>query len=289
MARKALGRGLDALIPDEGKKRRSAGGGEGGPGMCDVGLISPGRLQPRQEFDQETLAQLAESIKSQGVLQPLLVRPRPGGKYELIAGERRLLAAKLAGLSQVPVLVREVDDRAALEISLIENIQREDLDPLEEAGAYQRLMTEFEYTQEQVSRRVGKDRATVANILRLLNLPGPVKEELKSGRITAGHARAILMAGSEKAMLSLCRAAVDQGLSVRETESRARREKKSEGKGKIKEAAKAPVHLRDMEEKMLRALGTKVKITETNKGGKIEIRFFSKDELDRIYRHIVRG
>jgi len=294
MARKALGRGLDALIPAGSEPPEGEGRGEG---LINLALdkITAGNFQPRRGFEEAALRELAESIKSQGVLQPLLVRPRTGGGFELIAGERRFRAARLAGLSTVPALVREVDDRTALEFSLVENIQREDLDPIEQAEAYQRLLTDFDYTQEELSARVGKDRATVANLLRLLKLPEEVKDDLREGIITAGHARALLMAESPKQMLELHRAIVEQGISVREAEDRARggapakRRKARGGKAEPSspEVSRPDLHLRQAEESLIRALGTKVKVTQKGKGGRIEIQYFSAEEFNRIYRLLV--
>lgn len=291
MARKALGRGLDALIPS-GAGGGKKGGGDGGEGivLCDIDMVSPSPLQPRQEFEPGALKELAESIKTQGILQPLLVRPKSGGGWELIAGERRLRAARLAGISVVPAVVREADDKNALELSLVENLQREDLDPLDEALSYRRLMSEFGYTQEEVSKRVGKERATVGNILRLLNLPDDIQNDLRAKRISAGHARALLMAGAPSLMRTIRDAVVNDGISVREAEQRAQlgkpAKKKSAGKEKGKSAAGRDVHIHDMEENLLRALGTRVRIIGKGKGGKIEIRFYSADDLDRIYRRI---
>lgn len=290
MVRKALGRGLDALIPEPPE------GGDPGEGLFNLELdkITAGKFQPRRGFEEAALRELAESIKSQGVLQPLLVRPRAGGGFELIAGERRFRAARLAGLSTVPALVREVDDRTALEFSLVENIQREDLDPIEQAEAYQRLLTDFDYTQEELSARVGKDRATVANQLRLLKLPDEVKDDLRAGLITAGHARALLMAESPKQMLELHRAIVEQGISVREAEDRARggapakrRKSRGEKAEPPPEESRPDLHLRQAEESLIRALGTKVKVTKKGKGGRIEIQYFSAEEFNRIYRLLV--
>ncbi|MFO8057957.1 MAG: ParB/RepB/Spo0J family partition protein [bacterium] len=293
MARKkALGRGLDALIPGGGEG--PAGGEEGPPGGgdADQGIvyiklekINAGRFQPRSEFDEESLAELAESIKSQGILQPLLVRSRQDKGYELIAGERRLRAARQAGLEQIPAVVREVDDKTALELSLVENIQREDLDPLEEAEAYKKLITEFGYTQEALSERVGKERATVANLLRLLRLPQEIKEDLREGRISSGHARALLSAESETVMRKLRDQIVEKGISVRETEERARgKSDKSSKKSSGKKEKQQDVHLKKMEDALVRALGTKTRIVTKGKGGEIQIQFYSMDELDRIYR-----
>jgi len=294
MARKkALGKGLDALIPGgEGP----SGGDEGPPGggqsqgiiYCDVNKIRPGKFQPREDFDPASLAELAGSIKSQGILQPLLVRPRANGTYELIAGERRLRAAKEAGIEEAPVLVRDVDDKAALELSLVENIQREDLGPLEEAEAYRKLLTDFGYTQEALSERVGKDRATVANLLRLLRLPDDIKEDLRDGKISSGHARALLASESTDSMRKLRDEIVEKGISVRETEERARGKsaKSSKKSASRKKKQEEDVHVKQMEEALVRALGTKARIVLKGKGGELQIRFYSMDELDRIYRFL---
>lgn len=290
--KKALGRGLDALIPQAEKPAAapaSAPAGAAPDSTVDINLIQPSRFQPRTEFNPEALAELAASIKAQGVLQPLLVRPRVSGGYELIAGERRLRAAKLAGLARVPVVVREADDRTAFELALVENLQREDLDPLEEAEAYRRLLGDFGYTQEELSKKVGKDRATVANSLRLLNLSDEFKDDLREGRMTPGHARAIMMAGSETLMQAIRDAVVNQGISVREAERRAQSGSKKSGKTGGKSAAKPlDPNVRELEEQLVRELGTRVKIISSGKGGKLEISFFSGDDLDRIFRRIIR-
>ena len=286
--KKALGRGLDALIPQVEKPAAATAAPAAADSTVAIELISPSRFQPRKEFDPEALAELASSVKTQGILQPLLVRPRAAGGYELIAGERRLRAAKLAGLARVPVVVRDADDRTAFELALVENLQREDLDPLEEAEAYRRLLGDFGYTQEELSKKVGKDRATVANSLRLLNLSDEFKDDLREGRMTPGHARAILMAGSETLMQAIRDAVVGQGISVREAERRAQAGSKKAAKSPKGPARPADPNLRELEEQLVRDLGTKVKINCSGKGGKIEISFFSADDLDRIYRRITR-
>jgi ParB family chromosome partitioning protein len=287
MARKALGRGLDALIPASGADRPELAG----EGLVQIGIerISPSPFQPRKRFPEAAIRELADSIKAQGILQPLVVRPRAKGGYELIAGERRLKAAKAAGLLTVPALIRDVDDKSALELSLVENLQREDLGPVEEAEAYRRLLTEFGYTQEELSKRVGKDRATVANALRLLNLPDDIKDDLAEARITAGHARAILMAGTQARMKAIRDAVVNDGISVREAERLAKagggKSKKDRARGVT--APRGDVDIKAMEERLLRELGTRVRIIKSKKGGRIEIQFYTAEELDRIYRRIV--
>jgi ParB family chromosome partitioning protein len=287
MARKALGRGLDALIPAAGGERVE----QAGEGLVQIGIerISPSRFQPRKRFAEAAIRELSDSIKAQGILQPLVVRPRAKGGYELVAGERRLKAARAAGLLTVPALIRDVDDRGALELSLVENLQREDLGPVEEAEAYRRLLTEFGYTQEELSRRVGKDRATVANALRLLNLPDDIKDDLAESRITAGHARAILMAETQARMKAIRDAVVNDGISVREAERLAKagggKSKKDRARGTA--APRGDLDIKAMEERLLRELGTRVRIIKSKKGGRIEIQFYTAEELDRIYRRIV--
>ena len=292
MSRKALGRGLDALIPAGEKPAESAPllpAAPEGDRQVPIASIVPSRFQPRREFDEPALQELAESIKAQGILQPLLVRPRAGGGFELIAGERRLRAARLAGLTRVPVTVREADDKAAFEMALVENLQREDLDPMEEAEAYRLFLNEFGYTQEELSRRVGKERATVSNALRLLQLPEQFQEDLRAGRLTAGHARAILMAGAESLMRSIRDAVVKDGISVREAERRAQAGGKRAGKAaKPRPETVGDPNLVELRERLIRELGTKVRIVTAGKGGRIEISFFSGDDLDRLYRRIVR-
>lgn len=315
MARKkGLGRGLDALIPGgtasdaeapPGKTSPRQGGGpgdqadaaqadlkKGGLSEINIDKISAGKLQPRESFDPQKINELAESIESQGILQPLVVRPRASGGYELIAGERRLRAARQAGLDKVPAVVREIDDRGALELALVENLQREDLDPIEEAQAYRRLINEFEYTQEQLAKRVGKDRATISNLLRLLSLPEDIIEDVRESRISAGHARAILGAETEFMMRRIRDAAVDEGISVREAERMASGEKKKKKKGpgkrgKSSDIGERETYIREMEETLVRELGTKVEIARSGKGGRINVAFFSEEDLDRIYRRIV--
>jgi ParB family chromosome partitioning protein len=291
MARKGLGRGLDALIPPGGEPegRPPAPSAEGsGLFQCPVDKITVGRWQPRQKMDEARIAELADSIKTQGILAPLMVRPRVNGGYELIAGERRLRAARMLGLAAVPVVVREVDDRGALELALVENLQREDLDPIEEAAAYRRLMTEFDYTQAQLAERVGKARSTITNTMRLLSLPEDIIADVREGRLTAGHALALAGAGSEAQMRRIRDLVLHDGISVREAERLAAggREKKPSLRSKARKREKE-AHLREMEERLMRSLGTKVTIVRTRKGGQINAYFFSEEELDRLYRRLL--
>jgi len=274
--RKALGKGLSALIPDAEPQKE---GGRKDFFTLDVEEITPLRYQPRRDFDAEKIAELSASIKEKGIIQPLIVRESEDG-YELIAGERRLRAAIKAGLKQVPVVIKDVSDSEALQIALIENIQREDLNPIEEAMVYQRLINEFELTQDEMAQKVGKDRTTVTNSLRLLTLPEPVKEDLVRGLITTGHARALLSLPDSKSIIKARDIIIAKGMSVRETEALAKRTKEDERK--VEKDKVADPYLLDLEDELTRAIGTKVKISVRGKGGKIEIEYYSQEELERI-------
>jgi len=273
-ARQALGKGLGALIPEKGVPE---GEGKKALQQCGIEEVQPNPFQPRKAFSDEQLQELVDSIREKGILQPLLVRRKSDG-YELIAGERRWRAAQRAGLREIPILVRDVSDSEMLELSLIENIQRENLNPIEEAEAYKRLMEQFHLTQEEISKKVGKDRTTIANMVRLLRLPPEIKLSLAEGKITMGHARAFLsLDGVDKQKL-LWKRLLSGGLSVRQTESLVRRLR----------TRSSPTPRRSnpewsaLIEELQRALGTKVRIVGKRKRGKIEIDFFSPDELDRI-------
>jgi ParB family chromosome partitioning protein len=273
-ARQALGKGLGALIPEKGVPE---GEGKKALQQCGIEEVQPNPFQPRKTFSDEQLQELVDSIREKGILQPLLVRRKSDG-YELIAGERRWRAAQRAGLREIPILVRDVSDSEMLELSLIENIQRENLNPIEEAEAYKRLMEQFHLTQEEISKKVGKDRTTIANMVRLLRLPPEIKLSLAEGKITMGHARAFLsLDGVDKQKL-LWKRLLSGGLSVRQTESLVKRLR----------TRSSPTPRRShpewsaLIEELQRALGTKVRIVGKRKRGKIEIDFFSPDELDRI-------
>ncbi len=272
--KRALGRGLDALIPDLAPEK------EADFFQCDIERIRPNRYQPRRHFSDTELEELSRSIAEQGVIQPLLVR-RDGETFELIAGERRLRAAKMAGLGQVPVLIRTVSDTELLALSIIENIQRADLNPVEEAEAYHRLMNEFELTQEQVADRVGKSRSAVANFLRLRSLPEPIKASIVSGELSMGHARALLGADSASRQLAAWRSVTKNGLSVRETEALVRRLKKEARAPKPGRPASDP-YFSDLADRLSRRFGTRVKIHRKGKKGRLEIEFYSDDDLDRL-------
>jgi ParB family chromosome partitioning protein len=272
----ALGRGLDALIPDLTPEPDAPGDFF----QCDVERIRPNRFQPRRDFSDADLADLSRSIAEQGVIQPLLVR-RDGESFELIAGERRLRAAKMAGLGQVPVVVKTVNDTELLALSIIENIQRADLNPVEEAEAYHRLMDEFGLTQEQVADRVGKSRPAVANYIRLRGLPEPIKASIVSGELTMGHARALLGAETTARQLAAWRSVVKKGLSVRETEALIRRLRKEAQSSKPSRPAVEP-YFSDLADRLSRRFGTRVKIQRRGKKGRLEIEFYSDDDLDRL-------
>ena len=278
MNRKALGRGLGALLSSD---RTIDLGAE--PSEVDLDSIVPGPMQPRTHFDEASLQSLADSIRSHGVVQPLLVRRRDSG-FELIAGERRWRAAKLAGLTRVPVIVKEVPDESLLEIALIENIQREDLNPIEEAQAYKKLIETVGLTQEALASRVGRDRSYITNYLRLLRLPDDLQQLVKEGRLSTGHARTLLALIHPDQQRRLARQIIDSGLSVRMTEQMVHRmleEKPAKGPGT---ARVVDPNVRAAETKLRRALGTQVKILMSEQGrGKVEISFFNSQDLDRIY------
>lgn len=276
--RKALGKGLGALLPDieddlEGKE---------GALYCNLDEIQANPYQPRTVFDQEKIEELTRSIKEKGVIQPLLVRKVRGG-YQLVAGERRLRAAKKAGLEKIPVVVKEISKAELLEYSLIENLQRENLNPIEEAEAYKRLMKDFDYTQQKVSQVLGKNRATVANQLRLLKLPGMIKKSLALGEISMGHARGLLSLSELQKVKEAFRIVVGKGLSVRETEKLVKRLSQEKRK---KEPEKRLIHLEYVRNDLRQWLGTQVKIVKSGKKGKIIIEFYSSEELERIIERI---
>lgn len=278
--RRTLGKGLSDLMRITRDPAAEAPRPGAGVAKVDIELIKPDDGQPRRKFDDATLDELAKSIRHQGILQPLLVR-RDGKGYRLIAGERRWRASQRAGLSEVPVLVREASDAEAFELALVENLQREDLSPLEEAEGYRRLLEERKWTQEQVADRVGKERSTVANALRLLGLPAEVKQLLESNELDMGHARALLGLPRQLEMVSLARAVVAEKLSVRETEARVKAGRA--GPAKAKAAPKQSPEARRLVEDLQRRLGTKVRLAEKGGGkGTLEVDFFSYEDLDRI-------
>jgi len=275
MARKALGKGLDALLPGRSSSAP-------GPRLVEIAVdrIRPNPHQPRDRFDETAIGAIAQSVRQHGVLQPIVVRDTGDG-YELIAGERRWRGAQRAGLERIPAVVRDATPQESLELALIENVQREDLNAIEEAQAYRLLTEEMGLTQEQAAARVGKDRSTVANYLRLLDLPIKIQEMLVGGVLTMGHARALLALPEAARQISLAREAVARGLSVRQTETRVRGAKKREGTSRTRGATVDP-NVVAAEDKLGRALGTRVKIRGKERG-RLEIHFRSLDELNRLY------
>jgi len=274
MQKRGLGKGLSALIPDSSVLT-------GGRTIVniDINKIVPNPRQPRSEFHQESLAELAESIRSKGIVQPILARPK-NGKYELVAGERRWRAAKKAGLTLIPAIIKEYSDEDSLELAIIENLQRENLNSMEEAEAYFKLSKEFQLSQADIAKKVGKERSTIANTMRLLELPNEIQVSIRKGQITAGHARPILALSNEQEQISLWKEIVNNNLSVRDVEnfvhgpsgarkSSARKLTKNE-------------ELVDLTELLTTHLGTKVSIHGTTKRGKIEINYFSQEDLERI-------
>ena len=277
----ALGKGLGALIPDA----KADGAEQKDFFFCDIDLIRPNRFQPRLNFKEEDLQDLADSIKTQGILQPLLVRKDDKG-YELIAGERRLRAAKRARLNQVPVVIKRVDDSQMLEMAIVENIQRENLNPIEEAEAYHRLITQLNLTQDQASARVGKSRSAVANFLRLRQLPEQIKDSITDGSLSMGHARAILGAEASAQQLAAWRAVIAKGLSVRQTETLIRHLKSEKKKPRVSRNRTEEIYLTGLAEDLSRHFGTKIMIKKAGQKGKVEIEFYSNDDLDRLIRRL---
>jgi len=279
---KRLGRGLGALISDDSDA--SFWGGEIPKKFqeIDVGMIRPNPFQPREDYNAQNMEELKNSIAEKGVIQPVTVREKDG-RYELIAGERRLRAVKELGYEKIPAFIIEIStDDEMLELALIENIQREDLNPIDVARGYQRLIQELSLTQEQVAQKVGKERSTVANLLRLLKLPTEIQESLKRGEISMGHARALLGVEDPARLQEIWNQAVQKKLSVREVEARVRKANQGE-KEKIRKPQPKSPHIEAMEERFREVLGTKVKILPQKNGGKIEIEYYSGEDLERIW------
>jgi len=281
MSKRALGKGIDALL----------GGQAPASSVQDVAIdeLRPNPEQPRHEFKDQSLRELADSIREKGVLQPVLAEEADAGGYVIVAGERRVRAARLAGLQRVPVVIRQFTPHEKLEIALIENVQREDLSPLEEARAYKRLMELGNLSQEQVAQRVGKDRSTIANTVRLLKLPAEALAALAEGTISAGHARAILALVNVSDQPVLLRRTLDRGLSVRQAEEMAAAlnhgKKNDTPRSRERPAARAP-DVRDLERRLMEKLGTKVAVKGTAQRGRIEISYFSDEDLERILQII---
>jgi ParB family chromosome partitioning protein len=277
--RPALGRGLSALIPEAAARplpQRDAAR----PFELDIDLLAPNPRQPRTQIDDARLDELAQSIRANGVIQPILVRP-VGDRYEIVAGERRWRAAQRAGLLKVPAAIRDIPDEKLLEIALVENIQREDLNPIEEALAYQRLSEELHLSQETIASAVGKDRTTVANFIRLLRLPAEIRQEVASGALSMGHARALLALSDDAAQRRVGREVVSRGMSVRETEALVRRDAAPPSVATA--PPKIDANTRAAEDRLKLALGTRARIVRKGKSGRIEIDFKDEDELQRLF------
>ena len=285
MNRKALGKGINALIPDFeiGVPEPGVSGKQGVTQTRELLIdeISPNRFQPRKYFDDDKLEELVTSIRENGILQPVVVQKSETG-YELVAGERRWRASKKAGLKKIPAMIREVSDTKALELAIIENIHRQDLNPIEEAEAYKRLAEDFSLTQEMIAEKVGKSRAAIANILRLLNLSRNIQENLISGKLSMGHARALLGLDNTGQMEAMCQEILKQGLTVRQTESKVNRLKKPEILKLASSMKKKNIFIRDLEKELERKLGTKVEVSPKKTGGKLVVSYYSDDDLERI-------
>ena len=286
MQKKGLGRGLSALIPSAELKTESRA--EQTPSEIAVDRITPSPFQPRRSFDEAKIEELASSIRNQGIIQPLVVRPKGDG-FELIAGERRWRAAMKAGLSRVPVVIREASDHEALQLALVENLQREDLNAIEEANGYRRLQEEFQWSQEEMAERVGKSRPAIANSLRMLSLPAEVQQEVVAGNLPAGQARALLGLHTEPLIISASREVIAKGLSTRETEKMVRL--LLIGRKRRRQVALIDPDLKSIVEELQRALGTRVRLipkARTSKG-KIEIEYYTLPDLERIIQSITKS
>jgi ParB family transcriptional regulator, chromosome partitioning protein len=281
MKRKALGKGLSALLPEAepepGRQERDR--------EVPVGALEPNPFQPRTRMEPARLEELAASIRESGVVQPILARPIASGRYQIIAGERRWRAAQAAGLGTVPITLREVPDEKLLELALVENIQREELTPLEEAQAFHRLQEELHLTQEEVARRVGRERSTIANTLRLLRLPAKVRELLAEGRVDAGHARALLALERAEQQVELAGEIARRGLSVREVERRVAQMRAPARRA----GARKDANTRAAEERLRAVLGTRVEIQRRGKGGVVRVAFTSEAELSRLFEVLLRA
>jgi len=277
LKRKVLGRGLSALLPGPSERE---------PDFLHIPVseIRGSGQQPRRSFSPEELRDLVESIREKGILQPVIVRPAAAG-FELVAGERRLRAAQAAGVRTIPAIVKKFSDRESLEAALVENVQRADLNAIELAEAYHRLAAEFSLSHEEIARRVGKDRVTVANTVRLLRLPAAVKQAVVDGRLSAGHARALLSAPAGR-LVAIFEAALRKGLSVREVE---RRCQEGERKGTRRKTQRHDPHLKDLEDRLSRSGGTRVRVRGTPKKGRIEISYFSEGEFQRLCEILFGG
>lgn len=282
MERKALGKGIGALITEKESQKEER------ILFVPIGQVKPNPLQPRENFDSQSMEELTQSVKEKGLLQPLLVRQR-GDYYELIAGERRLRAANSLNLTEVPVIVKDVEDKDSLELALIENIQRQNLNPIEEARAYQYLIDKFEVTQEKISEVLGRARTSVANILRLLKLPPEIQEEIKKGRISFAHGRTLLEIEDALQQRRLAQEIISNSLSVRELESLVKSKRTKALKRRIARLSNPEPYLAVLEEELQHILATKIRISKRNKRGHIVIEFYSQEDLERIMNRIRGG
>ena len=287
MARQTLGRGLSALLGDEKPNVTTVDPGS----EIDIDLIEPNPQQPRTRFNDEDLEELAASIRANGIVQPIVLR-RSGSRYQIIAGERRWRAAQRVGLHRIPAVVREVADEKLLELALIENIQRQELNPIEEAQAYRNLVDSIGLTQESVAERVGKERSVITTSLRLLKLPVDIQNSIAEGTLSAGHGRALLMSDDPTVQREVARSAIEGGWSVRETEKAIKRARRDDRKEKSDPVSKVELdaNVKAAQTRLMRALNTNVKIQPGKKGsgGKIEIEYYSVDDLDRIYQLLLK-
>ncbi len=274
-----LGKGLDAIFAENGTEESNRSAEE-----LKLSDLEPNRGQPRKDFDDETLAELADSISQHGILQPLLVRPIFGGGYQIVAGERRWRAARMAGLTTVPAIIRELDDEQVMEIALIENLQREDLSPLEEAMGYQSLMDSYDMTQEEVAKIVGKSRSAVANVLRLLKLPEEVQSLIRSGQVSAGHGRALLSFPDDAEKIAVAKRVIEEDLSVREVERLAQKANEVPKKKDVK--PRGIPYFNEVELSLHDYLGRKVRINGDEKKGTLQIEFYGQEDLSELIRKL---
>lgn len=274
-----LGKGLDAIFAENGTEESNRSAEE-----LKLSDLEPNRGQPRKDFDDETLAELADSISQHGILQPLLVRPIFGGGYQIVAGERRWRAARMAGLTTVPAIIRELDDEQVMEIALIENLQREDLSPLEEAMGYQSLMDSYDMTQEEVAKIVGKSRSAVANVLRLLKLPEEVQSLIRSGQVSAGHGRALLSFPDDAEKIAVAKRVIEEDISVREVERLAQKANEVPKKKDVK--PRGIPYFNEVELSLHDYLGRKVRVNGDEKKGTLQIEFYGQEDLSELIRKL---
>lgn len=292
MAKKGLGKGLGSLfdehniIDDIVTQEKSS---DNGITQVSLSLIEPNKKQPRKKFDKEKIDALAASITENGLIQPIIVTPSNNGMYKIVAGERRWRASKKAGLKEIPVVIREYSNEQIAEIALIENLQREDLNPIEEALGYKTLLEEFNLTQELISKRIGKSRSAIANSMRLLSLEEQIQKLLVSGEISSGHARAILSVDDNELRLALSKRIIEDNLNVRQAESLAKQLQKKKPVKKTAKNSAYEIELESIQNTLSSNLGTKVKISHTDKKGKIEIEYYGNDDLERILKLINGG